>query len=212
MREVLVERHGPPNRRTVVHWVTVLLLSVSGLLTTLTGIYFLFLPSGGYQGGRNPHYGQTFLFDRQIWIDIHTWAGIVMIAVSLLHVALHWSWVMEMGRRSLAVARGRRKPFRRQIWARVGVVAAIGLLFLGVAASGIYLFVLPGGQGSNRVVQFLFSRGTWDLVHTWTGVPHDHRRRGASDHALEVGGSSDAERDPHAWRRGVAASPKRSHV
>ena len=89
-------------------------LSVSGLLTTLTGIYFLFLPSGGYQGGRNPHYGQTFLFDRHIWSDIHTWAGIAMIAVSLFHVILHWQWVAEMGRRSLAVARGRRKPFNRR--------------------------------------------------------------------------------------------------
>jgi hypothetical protein len=170
MREVLVERRGPPSRRTIVHWVTVFLLGVSGLLTTLTGIYFLFLPSGGYQGGRNPHYGQTFLFDRNIWSDIHTWAGIVMIAVSLFHVVLHWQWVAEMGRRSLAVARGRRKPFNRKIWARVGVVTAIGIVFVGVAASGIYFFVLPGGQGSSRAVQFLFSRSTWDLVHTWTGV------------------------------------------
>lgn len=170
MREVLIEKHGPLSRRTVVHWVTVFLLSVSGLLTTITGIYFLFLPSGGYQGGRNPHYGQTFLFDRHIWSDIHTWAGIVMIAVSLFHLILHWPWVVEMGRRSLAVARGRRKSFRRQIWIRVGVVAAIGILFLGVAVSGIYFFVLPGGQGSSRAVQFLFSRSTWDLVHTWTGV------------------------------------------
>jgi len=170
MRQVLDESHGMPNRRTVVHWFMVFLLSVSGLLTALTSIYFLFLPSGGYQGGRNPHYGQTFLFDRHIWIDIHTWAGIVMIAVVVFHLVLHWRWVTEMGRRSLAVARGRRRPFNRKIWARVGVVAAVGLLFLGVAASGIYFFVLPGGQGGSRAVQFLFARSTWDLVHTWTGI------------------------------------------
>jgi Domain of unknown function (DUF4405) len=170
MREVLVEKRRPPRRRTVVHWMTVFLLSLSGLLTTLTSIYFLFLPSGGYQGGSNPYYGQTFLFDRHTWSDIHTWAGIVMITVSLFHFILHWQWVVEMGRRSLAVVRGRRKPFRRQIWARVGVVAILGLLFLGVAASGIYFFVLPTGQGSNRAVQFLFGRSMWDLVHTWTGV------------------------------------------
>jgi hypothetical protein len=166
----MIERQGTPNRRTVVHWVTVFLLTVSGLLTALTSIYFLFLPSGGYQGGSNPHHGQTFLFDRDIWVSIHTWAGIVMIAVSLFHVVLHWQWVAEMGRRSLAVVRGKRKPFNRKIWTRLGVVTAIGLLFLGVAASGIYFFVLPGGQGSTKFVQFLFSRSTWDLVHTWTGI------------------------------------------
>jgi hypothetical protein len=170
MREVLTERHGPPSRRTVIHWVGVFLLSVSGVLTTLTGIYFLVLPSGGYQGGRNPHYGQTFLFDRDIWTDIHTWAGVVLIAVSILHIVLHWQWVAEMGRRTLAVARGKRKPFNRKIWLRVGTVVAVGLVFLGAAASGIYFFVLPGGQGANRAVQFLFARSTWDLIHTWTGV------------------------------------------
>jgi hypothetical protein len=93
-----------------------------------------------------------------------------MIAVSLFHLALHRQWVVEMGRRSLAVVWGKRKPFNRKIWARVGVVTAMGLLFLGAAASGIYFFVVPGGHGSGQVTQFLFSRSTWDLIHTWTGV------------------------------------------
>jgi hypothetical protein len=170
MRQVLAERHGGPNRRTVVHWAAVLVLAVSGLLTTATGVYFLFLPFGGYQGGRNPHYGDTFLFDRHIWSDIHTWAGIAMIAVSLFHIALHWQWTTEMGRRTLAVLRKERKPFNRKIWLRVGTVAATGLLFLGVAASGIYFFVVPGGQGSGEPAGVLFARDTWDLIHTWAGV------------------------------------------
>jgi hypothetical protein len=170
MREVLVVKQGAPTRRTVVHWVTVLLLSISGMLTTLTGIYFLFLPSDGYQGGRNPHYGQTLLFDRHIWVDVHTWAGVVMIAVAVFHIVLHWQWVREMGRRTLAVLLRERKPFNRKIWARVAVVVVVGLLFVGAAVSGIYFFVLPGGQGSGRTAQFLFARSTWDLIHTWTGV------------------------------------------
>ena len=170
MRQILSEQRGAPSRRTMTHWIMVCFLSVSGLLTALTGIYFLFLPSGGYQGGSNPHYGQTFLFARNIWVDIHTWAGIALVAVSVLHIALHWQWVAEMGRRSLAVLRGRRKPFNRKIWIRLGVITAIGLLFLGVAASGIYFFVLPGEQGAGKTVQFLFGRSTWDLVHTWTGI------------------------------------------
>jgi hypothetical protein len=163
------ERPGAPNRRTVVHWITVFLLSISGLLTVFTSIYFLTLPSGGYQGGRNPDYGKTFLFDRDIWTGIHTWAGIVMIAVALFHIALHWQWVVEMGRRSLAIIQGKRKPFNRKIWTRLGVISIIGLVFLGVAASGIYFFVLPEGRDS-KFVQFLFSRSTWDLIHTWTGI------------------------------------------
>lgn len=169
MRDVTAVRQGAPGRRTVVHWVTVFLLSISGLLTILTAIYFLVLPSGGYQGGRNPDYGKTFLFSRDIWTSIHTWAGIVMVAVALFHIALHWRWVAEMGRRSLDVVLGKRKSFNRKIWARLAVITVIGLVFVGVAASGIYFFVLPEGRDS-KFVQFLFSRSTWDLIHTWTGI------------------------------------------
>ncbi len=169
MTEVLVVRRGAPNRRTVAHWITVFLLSVSGLLTVLTGIYFLVFPAGGYQGGRNPEYGKTFLFDRDVWTSIHSWAGIVMIAVAIFHIALHWKWMVEMGRRSLDVARGRRKPFNRKIWMRLAVISVTGLVFAGVAASGIYFFVLPQGRES-RFVVFLFTRSTWDLIHTWTSI------------------------------------------
>lgn len=169
MKEVLSERRGAPGRRTVVHWITVFLLGVSGLLTILTSIYFLVLPSGGYQGGRNPDYGKIFLFDRDIWVDIHTWAGIVMVAVAIFHIALHWPWVAEMTKRSAAIIAGRRRPFNRKIWLRVGVVAAVGLAFVGVAASGIYFFVLPDGREGKFIV-FLFGKSTWDLIHTWTGI------------------------------------------
>ncbi len=169
MREVLIERQGTPSRRTLVHWAMVFMLSISGLLTTLTGIYFLVLPSGGYQGGRNPDYGKTFLFDRDIWVGIHRWAGIVMIAVAVIHIVLHWQWVTEMARRSMAIARGQRKPFNHKIWIRLAVVSVIGLVFLGVAASGIYFFVLPEGRAAKFVV-FLFGRSTWDLIHTWASI------------------------------------------
>jgi hypothetical protein len=170
MREVTVQRPGRPNGRTIVHWAAVFILATSGLLTVLTAIYFLVLPSGGYQAGRNEHYGQTFLFGRDVWVDIHTWAGIIMIAISLIHIALHWSWVAEMARRTWAVMRGKRKSFNRKIWARVGIVSAVGLVFLWVAASGIYFFVVPGGHGTGQTAVFVFSRSTWDLIHTWTGI------------------------------------------
>lgn len=42
--------------KTLVHWAIACFLSVTGLVSALTGIYFLFLPSGGSQGGRNLNY------------------------------------------------------------------------------------------------------------------------------------------------------------
>ena len=69
-------------------------INISGL------IIWLVLPSGGFQGGRNPTYGATLLWlDRHGWKDLHLWASLAMIAVMVLHVVWHWSWVMCVIRR-----------------------------------------------------------------------------------------------------------------
>jgi hypothetical protein len=159
--------------KTLVHWAIACFLSVTGLVSALTGIYFLFLPSGGYQGGRNPDYGATLFFARATWTDIHTWSGVAMVVVGIVHLVLHWRWVAEMLKRAGAVLLGRRKAFARKIWARVLVVVAVILPFLSVTASSMYFLFTPGGghEGSGAgQTSFLLSRPTWDLLHTWSAV------------------------------------------
>ena len=68
------------------NWLLDATLFLGGVLAALSGIYFLFVPSGGYQGGRNPTYGVTVLFDRHTWDDLHTWGGVAMIAAAVVHL------------------------------------------------------------------------------------------------------------------------------
>ncbi len=77
------------------------LLFVAFFLVNLSGlIAWLVLPSGGYQGGRNPFYGATLLtLTRHDWKDLHLWAGLAMIVILVIHLALHWQWVMCVVRR-----------------------------------------------------------------------------------------------------------------
>ena len=85
--------------QTRANWLIDLTVLLGGLLASLSGIYFLFLPSGGYQGARNPMYGITILFNRRTWEDQHTWTGVAMIAAAAVHLAIHWQWVKTMTRR-----------------------------------------------------------------------------------------------------------------
>ncbi|MBM4431274.1 MAG: DUF4405 domain-containing protein, partial [Chloroflexi bacterium] len=62
-------------------------------LSALSGIVLLLVP-GGYQGGRNALYGTQVLLSHSAWSALHTWASLVMIAGVLLHVALHWDWIV----------------------------------------------------------------------------------------------------------------------
>jgi hypothetical protein len=77
------------------------LLFVAFFLASLSGLVaWLLLPSGGYQGGRNPYYNATLLgLTRHGWNDLHLYAGLAIIAVFAVHLALHWNWLVCVARR-----------------------------------------------------------------------------------------------------------------
>lgn len=159
------------SKQTRQNWLIDAAVFVGALLSALTGIYFLFLPVGGYQGGRNPAYGLTILFGRQTWDDVHTWGGLLMILAVVIHLAWHWSWVMMMSRRAGNALLGKGTTFSRGARINVLVDLAIALSFLVTAVSAIYFLFVPAGYAAGTTrgwdPGFLFSRATWDLLHTW---------------------------------------------
>lgn len=159
------------SRQTRQNWLIDAAVFVGALLSMLTGIYFLFLPIGGYQGGRNPAYGLTIFFGRQTWDDIHTWGGLLMILAVVVHLAWHWSWVKMMSRRIGNTIIGKGSKFSRGAKINVLVDLAIAVSFLVTAVSALYFLFVPAGYAGGRVAGwdpgFLFSRATWDGLHTW---------------------------------------------
>ena len=63
------------SKQTRNNWWVDLFLFTSGIVSALSGIYFLFLPTGGYKGGANPFYNIRILFLRATWEDMHAWGG-----------------------------------------------------------------------------------------------------------------------------------------
>lgn len=163
------------SRQTRINWVIDAAVFFSAVAAILTGIYFLFLPNGS-QGGRNSLYATTLLFERNTWNDIHTWGGALMILAVVIHFSYHWTWVKTMARRVAKSMRGQGTHMSSGARLNLIVDAIIGLSFLITAISGLYfLFVPTGGYQGGRnpgwdTTTFLFSRTTWDLIHTWAGV------------------------------------------
>ena len=149
-------------------WIDAVLFG-SALTAALSGLYYLYFPSGGFQGGRNPYYNMQVLFSRHTWNDLHTWGGIVMIAVAIFHLSLHWSWVVNMTRRMLKDLTGKNGKMNLRGRLNLLLNVVVGISFLFTAISGVYFLFVPGGRGAVDPV-FLFSRITWDLIHTWAGV------------------------------------------
>jgi hypothetical protein len=162
------------SRQTQQNWLIDAAVFAGALLAGLTGIYFLYLPSGGHEGGRNPVYGLTILFGRDTWSDLHTWSGVLMILAVVIHFAIHWQWVKMMSRRIGHTLMGKGKGFSRGAKINLIIDLVIGLSFLITAVSSIYFLFLPqgyqGGRNPGWDPGLLFSRTTWDLIHTWSAV------------------------------------------
>lgn len=151
------------------NWLLDSLLFISGLIAMFSGIYFLFFPIGGYQGGRNPAYNLIILFSRHTWDDLHTWSGVAMILIIAIHLSLHWRWVVNMTRRMLKEIFTRSYTLNPRGRFNLWVNITVGLSFLVTAISGIYYLFFPGGR-SVADPMLLFNRQVWDILHTWGGV------------------------------------------
>jgi cytochrome b subunit of formate dehydrogenase len=155
--------------KTRANWLIDAAVALGGLLAGLSGIYFSYLPSGGYRGGRNPAYGIQILFERHTWSDLHTWAGVLMIAAVAVHFAIHWDWVTRMARRMGSALRSGETNLSRGARFNLALDAVVAVSFLVCALTGVYFLFAPAG-GHSQEVGLFFSRTTWDMLHTWSGV------------------------------------------
>ncbi len=163
-----MSRSNTISKQTRNNWLIDAALFFSAIIAALSGIYFLFLPSGGYQGGRNSWYGVTILFDRHTWDDLHTWGGMAMIIAAVIHLAIHWKWVVGMVRRIAREVTGGGATLNAYGRFNAALDALVGVSFLLTAVSGVYFMFTPYNHRAS--VGFIFSNATWDLVHTWSGV------------------------------------------
>ena len=86
-----------PNKARINYYVDIL-IGISFIVVALSGVILLFAGSGGYQGGRNPHAQEVLGVSRLLWKDLHDWSGIAMMGGVLLHLVLHWKWIVCMTR------------------------------------------------------------------------------------------------------------------
>ena len=159
------------SNQTKNNWLLDAGLFISAVLASVSGIYFLFFVSGGYQGGRNPTYGIRFLMDRSGWDNLHTWGGVIMIVVALGHILYHWKWITSMTRRVIRDMFSKKNIMNAKGRWNVFIDALVAAGFFLTAVSGVYFLFSGGSQGGrNPDPMFLFSRTVWDIIHTWSGV------------------------------------------
>ncbi|MGQ9568612.1 MAG: DUF4405 domain-containing protein [Anaerolineae bacterium] len=88
-------------RGKLLYWVDMAIF-LAFLVSGASGLVLWLAGPAGFQGGRNPHYYNLALgLSRGTWNDLHGWASLAMAAGVLVHLALHWSWIVRVTRRML---------------------------------------------------------------------------------------------------------------
>jgi cytochrome b subunit of formate dehydrogenase len=91
---------GIKKNKAKINYVVDIVIGAGFLLAAASGLVLFFAgSSGGYQGGRNPHYARAVLgMSRDVWKSLHDYSSIVMIVGVLGHFILHWNWLVCMTR------------------------------------------------------------------------------------------------------------------
>ncbi len=89
-------------RKATRNYLVFSLMFLLALLEVVSGfVLWLVLPrgDGGYMGGRGGLATEaTFLWERHTWLDLHNWVGVALLVVVVIHVIVHWKWIVRMTR------------------------------------------------------------------------------------------------------------------
>jgi hypothetical protein len=70
-------------------------IALAFTISAVGGLAFLAMGEGGYQGGRNTAFTTSFLgIPRSSWSDLHLLSSLVMITGVIVHIVLHWKWIL----------------------------------------------------------------------------------------------------------------------
>ena len=150
------------------NWWIDALMGISALLVLLSSLYFLAFPDGGYQGGRNPFYDLRVIFSRQTWDLLHTYTGALMIFSALIHIIIHWQWIIGTVKRTWQVITRQRAGFGLRLTYNILLDLTIAIGFLVCAVSGLAFMFFPASGSAGAMP--VFDKYTWDMLHTWSGV------------------------------------------
>ncbi len=65
---------------------------ISFLITAMTGLVLKFALSKGRRSGQS----EFLSIIKSNWELVHDWIGILMIFLIIIHIVLHWDWIVAM--------------------------------------------------------------------------------------------------------------------
>jgi cytochrome b561 len=89
-------------KKWIKNYILFIFLLLSGLLQAISGFLLWLVIPGGHRGFGGAFQGQV-LWSRYTWIEIHDWTAVALVVLVILHIILHWKWIIYMTKKTLRI-------------------------------------------------------------------------------------------------------------
>jgi hypothetical protein len=160
-----------------------LFVSILGIVISSYIVWFVLPRGGGAHGwifcqmfGYGSTGNQVFVlgWPRYVWIEIHSWMGVALAAIILVHIILHWKWILETTKRVKGYVIGQMTRVKELYITAV----ILFILFIFEVLSGCVIWlIIPRGRFDYYNMLAGFGRTFWGLqrnvwadLHGWVAV------------------------------------------
>lgn len=81
-------------KKAVICYAVDLFMLVAGLACAVSGFVLMVGGEGGYRGSRNA--SLALGTERAVWTTVHEVTGMAVVVGVLVHLLLHWRWLVRM--------------------------------------------------------------------------------------------------------------------
>ena len=81
-------------KKSSILFILFFILTILGLIEVISGfVLWQALPRGASRGGIE----QVFWnLSRDTWLSVHDWVGVALVVLVIIHILLHWKWIIRM--------------------------------------------------------------------------------------------------------------------
>jgi hypothetical protein len=73
-----------------------------GLVQAISGFLLWLVIPGGHRGFGAGRASDTILWPRYTWIDLHDWTAVALVVMVIIHLILHWNWIVNMTKKAFS--------------------------------------------------------------------------------------------------------------
>ena len=90
-------------KKWLKNYILFVFLLVLGLIQAISGFLLWLVIPGGHRGFGIGQISGDYLWSRYTWIEIHDWTAIALVVVVIIHIILHWKWIVYMTKRMIGI-------------------------------------------------------------------------------------------------------------